>query len=112
MRGMSFRVLPASLSGDDAGRLRQQVLVTLADQMLEFAHVRFHLCRGSFAVAFPTGFENALVSLDDMLLVAHGVAHAVMLAVRQNAYRRPEGFHDLVAARARDDRMEDSGSRR
>ena len=45
---------------------------------------------------------------DDVLAVADRVAHAVMLSVREQADRAPEGLEHLVAAGARDDAVENA----
>ena len=89
-------------------RLFQQMLIARAHEMFEAAHVCFHRIGGRFAIAPAACVENALVRLDYVRLVAHRVADAVMLAVREDADRLPENLQHLVSARARDDAVEDA----
>ena len=66
-----------------------------------------HGVRRGGRIAPAARFENLLMGRQHVLPVAEGVAHAVMLAVRQQADRSPERLQDLVAAGARHQAVEE-----
>jgi hypothetical protein len=70
----------------------QKMLVPLANEIFEAAHVPFHCGGRGAAVAPPARIEDALVRLDDVRLVAYRISDAVMLAVREDADRLPENL--------------------
>src|SRR5215813_6121642 len=91
-----------------AHRLSEQMLVAIADEMFELADVFRHRLRCGPRIASTTGVEDLLMRDDHVPAVAKRVAHAMMLAMRKQAHRAPEGLEYSVAARMRDDPVEDA----
>src|SRR5690606_5329706 len=80
----------AATAIDDRRRLVHQVLVALAEQVLQLAKMRGHHFGRPGAIAVADGINYGLVRLDHVLDIALRIFDAVLITRRQKADRRPE----------------------
>ena len=83
------------------------MLVAAAHEVLELTDMSGHGGRRGRRIATTAGVEDLPVRRQHMLPVAERIAHAVLLALREQADRAPERFEDRVAAGLRHQVVED-----